>query len=92
MTAHSPSAGAESASSTIDPDAQLRHEIDGELYAGIQSDLTIDDDAVDELLTAEELAAEFDENLDDAKLHADYRRLGRTGRVAPPRHAGGARR
>ena len=30
---------------------------------------------MDGLLTAEELAAEFDENLDDGKLHAEYRRL-----------------
>src|SRR5258708_1415061 len=42
---------------------------------GFKSDLTIDADAVDGLLTAEELAAEFDENLDDATLHAKYRRL-----------------
>jgi sugar diacid utilization regulator len=75
MTANSPSSAAESASSTIDPDVQPRREIDGELYAGIQSDLTIDDYAVDELLTAGEFAAEFDENLDDGKLHAEYRRL-----------------
>jgi hypothetical protein len=75
MTAHSPSSVAESASSTIDPDVQARREIDGEPSAGIQSDLTIDDDAVDGLLTAEELAAEFDENLDDGTLYAKYRRL-----------------
>ena len=67
MTAHSPSSVAESASSTIDPD--------GELSAGFQSDLTIDEDAVDGLLTAEEFAAEFDENLDDGTLYAKYRRL-----------------
>ena len=36
---------------------------DGELSAGFQSDLTVDEDAVDGLLTAEEFAAEFDENL-----------------------------
>jgi sugar diacid utilization regulator len=37
---------------------------------------TIDhEDAVDGLLTVEELAAEFDENLDDGKLYAEYRRL-----------------
>ena len=30
---------------------------------------------MDGLLTAEELAAEFDESLDDGKLHAEYRRL-----------------
>jgi sugar diacid utilization regulator/uncharacterized protein YoaH (UPF0181 family) len=60
MTANSPSSVAES---------------DGELSAGFQSDLTIDEDALDGLLTAEEFAAEFDENPDDAKLYAEYRRL-----------------
>ena len=75
MTANSPSSAAESASSTIDPDAQARRANDGELREGFQSDLTIDDDAVDGLLTAEELAAEFDENLDDGTLYAEYRRL-----------------
>jgi hypothetical protein len=35
----------------------------------------IDEDAVDGLVTAEELACEFDENLDDGKLSAKYRRL-----------------
>ena len=74
MTAHSPNSVAESASSTTDPDVQARHGNDGELRAGFHSDLTIDD-AVDELLTAEELAAEFDENLDDSTLYAKYRRL-----------------
>jgi sugar diacid utilization regulator len=59
MTANPPSPITESASSTIDPDVHL----------------TIDDDAVDELLTAEELAAEFDENRDDGTLYAKYRRL-----------------
>ncbi len=59
MTANSPSSAAESASSTIDPDVNL----------------TIDDDAVDELLAAEDLAAEFDENRDDGTLYAEYRRL-----------------
>ena len=44
MTAHSPSSVAESASSTIDPDAQARRANDGELSAGFQSDLTIDQD------------------------------------------------
>src|ERR1700742_3423719 len=43
--------------------------------AGFQSDLTIDEDAVDGLLTAEELAVEFDRNLDDGTLYAEYRRL-----------------
>ena len=75
MTAHSPSSVAESASSTIDPDVQARRANDGELSAGFQSDLTIDEDAVDGLLTAEEFAAEFDENLDDGTLYAKYRRL-----------------
>jgi sugar diacid utilization regulator len=37
--------------------------------------VTIDEDAVDGLLTAEECPAEFDENRDDAKLYAEYRRL-----------------
>jgi len=75
MTADSPSTVTESASSTIDPDSQARRANDGELSAGFQSDLTIDQDAVDGLLTVEELAAEFDENRDDGKFHAEYRRL-----------------
>src|SRR6478736_9593867 len=77
MTANLPSSAAESPSSTIDPDAQARRANDAELSAGFQSDLTIDEDAVDALLTAEELAAaaEFDENLDGGKLYAEYRRL-----------------
>src|SRR6476619_1718861 len=77
MTANLPSSAAESPSSTIDPDAQARRANDAELSAGVQSDLTIDEDAVDALLTAEELAAaaEFDENLDGGKLYAEYRRL-----------------
>jgi sugar diacid utilization regulator len=75
MTATSPRSVTESASSTIDLDAQARRANDGELSAGFPSDLTTDEDAMDGLLTAEELAAEFDENLDDGKLHAEYRRL-----------------
>ena len=75
MTANSPSSDAESASSTIDPDAQARRANDGELSAPFQSDLTIDGDAVDALLTAEEFPAEFDERPDDDKLYAEYRRL-----------------
>jgi GAF domain-containing protein len=75
MTAHSPSSVAESASSTIDPDAQARRASNGELSAGFHSDLTIDQDAVDGLLTAEEFPAEFDENRDDATLYTKYRRL-----------------
>ena len=75
MTATSPSSVAESASGTIDPDAQARRANEGEPSAGFPSDLTIDDDAVDGLVTAEEFAAEFDENLHDGKLYAKYRRL-----------------
>jgi sugar diacid utilization regulator len=75
MTANSPSSVAESAGSTIDPDAQARRANDGELSAGFQSDLAVDADAVDGLLAAEEFAAECDENRDDGKLYADYRRL-----------------
>jgi PucR C-terminal helix-turn-helix domain/GAF domain/GGDEF-like domain len=48
---------------------------DSEPNAGFQSDRTIDEDALDGLSTAEEFAAEFDENLDDAELYAEYRRL-----------------
>jgi hypothetical protein len=73
LTAHLPGPVAESASSSIDPDAQARHP-KGELSAGFQSDVTIDG-AVDALLTAEDFAAEFDENLDDANFYAEYRRL-----------------
>ena len=71
MTAHSPGSVAESASGAIDPDVQVRRANDGELRAGFQSDVTIDD-AVDGLFTADELAAGFDDNLDDAKLYAKY--------------------
>jgi len=46
MTENLPSPVTESASSTIDPDAQARRANDGELSAGFQSDLTIDEDAV----------------------------------------------
>jgi hypothetical protein len=75
MTAHSPSSDDESANSTTDPDAQARRANDGEQSAGFQSDLAIDEDAVDGLVTAEECAAEFDENLDHVTLCAEYRRL-----------------
>ena len=75
MTADSTSWVAESASSTIDPDARARLASDGEPSAGFHSDLTIDEDAVDGLLTAEEFAAEFEENRDDGELYAEYRRL-----------------
>src|SRR3954463_5924747 len=53
MTANSPSSVAESASSTTDPDAQARRANDGQPSAGFPSDLTIDEDAVAGLLTAE---------------------------------------
>src|SRR5271156_3184966 len=46
----------------MDPDAQA-------------TDQTVDEDAVDELLAAEDVAVEFDENLDDANFYAEYRRL-----------------
>jgi GAF domain len=75
MSAHSPSSVAESASRTGDPDAQARRGNEGEPSAGFPSDLTIDDGAVDGLVTAEECAAEFDEHLDDGTLYAKYRRL-----------------
>jgi sugar diacid utilization regulator len=75
MTANSPRSVAESASSTNNPDGQARRATDGELSAGFQSDATIDEDAVDGLFAAEEFAAEFDENRDDGKLFAKYRRL-----------------
>src|SRR6476660_4503232 len=75
MTAHSPSSVAESASSTIDPDAQARRGNEGAPSAGFHSDLTIDEDAVDGLVTAEDFPAEFDENLDDGTWYAEYRRL-----------------
>jgi sugar diacid utilization regulator len=75
VTANSSSSGAESASSTIDPDAQATRANDGELSARFQSNVTIDRDAADGGLTAEEFAAEFGENRDDGKLYAAYRRL-----------------
>jgi sugar diacid utilization regulator len=74
MTTNSPSPGAESASSTIDPDAQARRANAGALSVGFESEATVDEDA-DGLFTAEELPAEFDENRDDGTLHAEYRRL-----------------
>ena len=58
MTATSPRAVTELASSTIDPD-----------------EVTIDEDAVDGLLAAEELAVDFDENRGGGTLYAEYRRL-----------------
>jgi len=75
MTANSPGWVAESASSTIDPDAQAGRASEGAPSAGFHSDLTIDEDAVDGLLTAEDFAAEFDENLDDGTWYAEHRRL-----------------
>jgi sugar diacid utilization regulator len=75
MTGTSPRSVTESASSTDNPDAQARRANDRELSAGFQSDLTTDEDAMDGLVTAEEFDAEFDESLDDGKLHAEYRRL-----------------
>jgi sugar diacid utilization regulator len=76
MTENSARSGADSASSTIDPDAQARRANDGEPSAGFQSDLTIDEDAVDGLLTAEEFRAErLDESVDNVALFAKYRRL-----------------
>src|SRR5580693_5167235 len=76
MTAHSSSPVAESASSTIDPDAQARRANDGELSAGFQSDVTIDEVVADGALTAEEFPNErFDESVDSTQLYAKYRRL-----------------
>jgi sugar diacid utilization regulator len=76
MSANSSSSGAESASSTIDPDAQARRANDGELSARFQSDVTIDEVATDGRLTAEEFRNErFDESVDSAQLYAKYRRL-----------------
>jgi sugar diacid utilization regulator len=76
MTVNSLSAGAESASSTIDPDAQARRANDGELSAGFQSDLTIGEDIVDGLVTAEEPAdGRANESVDSAQLYAKYCRL-----------------
>ncbi|HEX4392285.1 MAG TPA: helix-turn-helix domain-containing protein [Mycobacterium sp.] len=76
MTAHSPSSDAESANSTTDPDAQARRASDGEPSAGLQSDLTIDEDAVDGLVTAEEPAdGRPPASVDSTQLYAKYRRL-----------------
>jgi sugar diacid utilization regulator len=76
MTANSPSTGAESASKTIDPDALARRANDGELSPGFQSDVTIDVDAAEGFLTAEEFPnARLDESLANFTLYAKYRRL-----------------
>src|SRR5277367_3979162 len=76
MTANSPSSGPELASSTTDPDAQARRTNHGELSAGFQSDPTIDEDAMDGLVTAEDFAdGQPHDSVDSAQLHAKYRRL-----------------
>src|SRR4029077_936888 len=75
MTANPLRPVAESVSSTTDPDARARRANDGEPSAGFQSDQTVGEDAVDELLAAEDFAADFDENRDDANFYAEYRRL-----------------
>jgi sugar diacid utilization regulator len=76
MTTNSPSSDAEPASSTIDPDAQATRANDGARSAGFQSDLTIDEDAVDGLFTAEEPAdGRPPASVDSTQLYAKYRRL-----------------
>src|SRR5271169_6619471 len=76
MTKNAPRSGTESASSTTDSDVQARRANDDELGTGFQSDLTIDEDAVDGLLTAEEPAdGRSHESVDSAQLFAKYRRL-----------------
>jgi hypothetical protein len=60
MTTNSLGSVAESASNTIDPDAQRRRSNDYALSGGLRSDLAVDD-AIDGLVTTEEFAAEFDE-------------------------------
>jgi sugar diacid utilization regulator len=76
MTANSPRWDDESASSTTDPDAQARRANGGEPSAGFQSGLTIDQDAVDGLFTAEEPAdGRPHASVGSAQLYAKYRRL-----------------
>jgi sugar diacid utilization regulator len=76
MTANPLRPVAESVSSTTDPDARARRANDGEPSARFQSDLTIDEDAVDGLLTAEEFPTErLDEPVDNVALYAKYREL-----------------
>jgi sugar diacid utilization regulator len=76
MTANSPRSGPESASSTIDPDARARCANRGELSARFPSDLTIDEDAVDGLLTAKEPAdGQTHKSVDSTQLYTEYRRL-----------------
>ena len=71
-----PRSVAESVSSTIDPDAQARRANDGEPSPGFHSDLPIDQDAADGLLTAEEPAdGRPHKSVDSAQLYAKYRRL-----------------
>jgi sugar diacid utilization regulator len=74
MTANSPGSGAESASSTTDPDAQARRANDGELSA-LQSDVTIDQVAADGGFAAEFPNERFDKSVDSTQLYAEYRRL-----------------
>ena len=75
MTENSPRSVTESASSTDDPDVQTRPVNDGEL-SGFQSDLTIDEDAVDALVTAKEPGdGRPHESVDGAQLYAKYRRV-----------------
>jgi sugar diacid utilization regulator len=76
LTTHSPSSDDESANSTTDPDAQARRANDGEPSAGFPSDLTIDEDAVDGVFTAEEPAdGRPPASVDSTQLYANYRRL-----------------
>jgi hypothetical protein len=75
MTGNSTSSITESASSPVDPVAQSGRARDGELNAGFHSGVTIEEDAVDGLLTAEGFAAVFDEDIGDGDFHAKYRRL-----------------
>jgi PucR C-terminal helix-turn-helix domain/GAF domain/GGDEF-like domain len=76
MTATSPRSVTESASSTDNPDAQARRANDSEPSAGFQSDLTVDEDAVDGFFTAEEFPTErLDESVDKVALYAKYRQL-----------------
>jgi hypothetical protein len=75
MTADSTSWVAESASSTIDSDVRAGLASDGERSAGFHCDVTIDEDAVDGLFTAADLAAEFEQNRDHGEFYAECRGL-----------------
>jgi len=76
MTTRSPSSDDESANSITDPDAQARRANDGEPSGGFPSDLTIDEDAADGLVTAEEPAdGRPPASVDSTRLYAKYRRL-----------------